>query len=627
MIDTGLLDRVLAGDEGAYALLHRPKSTGSAQVEVFAGEFAEHERLAELSAHHGQVLALLPYRQITERGFACVDDGSPLLAMAVSERAAVPLDAMLDRLPDAPIELTGGHFDLDDDGYADLVRAVLANEIGHGVGANFVVKRSFLVDIADYSPATALTLFRRLVARELGAYWTFLVHTGTRTFVGASPERHVTLDRGRAVMNPISGTYRYPSTGPELDGVLRFLADPKEVDELHMVLDEELKMMARVCDTGGRVIGPFLKEMGSLAHTEYLIEGSTAMDAGDVLRETLLAPTVTGSPLESACEVISRYEPAGRGYYSGVVALLGHDPSGGRTIDSAILIRTADIDASGRVAIGVGATLVRHSDPASEVAETRVKAAGLLAALTGSPSPSVVASDGGALGTDRRVVDALARRNEPLARFWSEPVGRRARPRPGFAGRRVLVVDAEDTFTAMIDLQLRSLGLDVAVRRFDVEHTFDGADLVVLGPGPGDPRDRAHPKIAHLGDAVRRLLRDRQPFLAVCLSHQVLSDHLGLPLVRRDVPHQGVQLEIDLFGRGRHVGFYNTFASHHDDRPLSWAGDTVEVSRDPVTGQVHALRGPRFASTQFHPESILTRDGPDILADLVAPLVTAAVPR
>ncbi|MEV8435839.1 anthranilate synthase family protein [Actinosynnema sp. NPDC051121] len=631
MTDTELLDRVLAGTAGSYALLHRPKSTGSGHVEVFAGEFAEHDRLAELSVHKGQVLALLPYRQITERGFACADDGSPLLAMAVSERAALPLADVLDRLPDTPIELTGGHFDLDDDGYADVVRAVLADEIGRGVGANFVIKRSFLVDIADYSPATALTLFRRLVTRELGAYWTFLVHTGTRTFVGASPERHVTLDRGRAVMNPISGTYRYPPAGPELDGVLRFLSDRKEVDELHMVLDEELKMMARVCGSGGRVIGPFLKEMGNLAHTEYLIEGATSLDAADVLRETLLAPTVTGSPLESACEVISRYEPAGRGYYSGVVALLGHDPSGGRTIDSAILIRTADIDASGRVAIGVGATLVRHSDPASEVAETRVKAAGLLGALTGAPPPSATASDGDALSADRRVVEALARRNEPLARFWSEAVGRRARPRPEFAGRRVLVVDAEDTFTSMIDLQLRSLGFEVAVRRFDAEHTFDGTDLVVLGPGPGDPRDRAHPKIAHLGGAVRTLLRDRRPFLAVCLSHQVLSDHLGLSLVRRDVPHQGVQRGIDLFGQARQVGFYNTFASRHDGGALSVGdgpgGGEVEVSRDPVTGQVHALRGPGFASTQFHPESILTQDGPDILADLVAPLLTASVPR
>lgn len=75
------------------------------------------------------------------------------------------------------------------------------------------------------------------------------------------------------------------------------------------------------------------------------------------------------------------------------------------------------------------------------------------------------------------------------------------------------------------------------------------------------------------------------------------------------------------------MGFYNTFASHHDGGPLSVGDLAVEVSHDPVTGQVHALRGPGFASTQFHPESILTRDGPEILGDLIAPLLTASVPR
>ncbi|EZO07453.1 hypothetical protein AJ63_06325, partial [Pseudomonas aeruginosa 3576] len=43
----------------------------------------------------------------------------------------------------------------------------------------------------------------------------------------------------------------------------------------------------------------------------------------------------------------------------------------------------------------------------------------------------------------------------------------------------------------------------------------------------------------------------------------------------------------------------------------------IEISRDRETGEVHALRGPRFASMQFHPESVLTREGPRIIADLL----------
>ncbi|HEY5834418.1 anthranilate synthase family protein [Streptomyces sp.] len=616
------LERVLTGDAPAFALLHRPARQGQGTVDVLVGDITELSRLAEVPlserpavagrARH-EALVLVPYRQLSERGLAAVDDGTPLLALVVTDQAAVPLAEVAARIPDTPIRMSPGRFDLDDEAYAATVRRIVENEIGTGEGANFVIKRSYVAELEDFGPAGALTFFRRLVEQESGAYWTFVVHTGTRTLVGATPERHISVHGGQAVMNPVSGTFRYPRSGPTVPDVLRFLADVKEAEELYMVLDEELKTMARVCESGGRVVGPYLKEMARLAHTEYFIVGRSDRDPRDILRETLFAPTVTGSPVESAGRVISRYEPQGRGYYSGVAALIGWDEHGRRSLDSAILIRTADIDAAGRMRIGAGATLVRHSDPASEVAETEAKAGGLLAALRGG---------GPRLGDHPGVRSALERRNERLAAFWLAPHEERAARHPLLDGRRVLVVDAEDTFTAMIGHQLRSLGLEVTVRRFDQPYTSDGYDLVVLGPGPGDPRETGHPKIAHLRSAVRRLLDGRRPFLAVCLSHQVLSCVLGLEVVRRAEPDQGVQREIDFFGSKENVGFYNTFAarSAHDKADVSGVG-VVEISRDPVTGEVHGLRGPHFASTQFHAESVLTRDGVRVVGTLLTELL------
>jgi len=139
-----------------------------------------------------------------------------------------------------------------------------------------------------------------------------------------------------------------------------------------------------------------------------------------------------------------------------------------------------------------------------------------------------------------------------------------------------------------------------------------------MGPGPGDPTAAGDRKIDRLRTAVRGLLDRRQPFLAVCLSHQVLSRLLGFPLVRRDTPAQGVRREIDLFGAPEQVGFYNTFAAHspEDERQVDGVG-MVEVSRDPATGEVHALRGPGFVSLQFHAESVLTVDGPRIIGAAV----------
>ncbi|PZT74832.1 MULTISPECIES: anthranilate synthase family protein [unclassified Streptomyces] len=616
-----LLTRVLAESPGPFALIQRPESAGGDRVDVLLGEFARFETLAELPlpepgriARH-DVLVLIPYRQITERGFEAPDDGTPLLAMTVGEQASVPLDEVLRRIPDHPVSLSdGGGFDLDDASYAETARRIIRDEIGTGAGANFVLRRSFVADISDYSVASALRFFSRLLEQESGTYWSFIVHTGERTLVGASPERHISVAGGRAVMNPISGTYRFPSAGPELDGVMDFLADRKEADELYMVVDEELKMMARICDSGGQVVGPYLKEMARLAHTEYFIEGNTTLDPRAVLRETLLAPTVTGSPLESASRVIKRYEPHGRGYYSGVLALIGQDGHGMRSLDSTILIRTADIDGRGRMRIGVGATLVRHSDPLSEVAETRAKAAGLLAVL-GPPVPR-------RFGDHPRVRDALGRRNETIASFWLEEERGRARPVPRLAGRKVLVVDAEDTFTAMIAHQLRAMSMEVTVVRFDEPYSFAPYDLVVMGPGPGDPRDAAHPKIAHLREAVDMLLLERRPFLAVCLSHQMLSLRMGLDLRRRAHPNQGVQREIDLFDRRERVGFYNTFAAHSvlDRFEVPGIG-TVEACREAESGEVHALRGPGFRSMQFHAESVLTGDGTRIVSEALVGLL------
>jgi phenazine biosynthesis protein phzE len=659
-----LLDRVLGPQPPPFALLHRPEATGEDWLEVLVGEMSTPATLAQLplsadadrprrdgSKHtviehpRHDVLAVVPFRQLAERGFTCVDDGAPLLAMRVTGQAVLPLAEVLARIPAGRIRLDGAHFDLEDGAYADAVRRIVAEEIGTGEGANFVLRRTFLADIAGYTPASALTFFRRLCERETGAYWTFVVHTGERTFVGASPERQVSQRAGVAVMNPISGTYRYAPDGPTLDGMLRFLSDAKESDELHMVVDEELKMMARICEGDVRVIGPRLKEMARLAHTEYLIEGRCDRDPREVLRATMFAPTVTGSPLESACRVISRHEPAGRGYYAGALALIGRDGRGRRELDSAILIRTADIDAGGRLAIGVGATVVRHSDPHAEAAETRAKAAGLLAAI-GADRPA-------RLGDHPAVRAALARRNAGLAGFWLDGGHAAARPAAGHAERlaeghatrpaagpavhpagghaagratrrRVLVVDAEDTFTAMIAHQLRSLDLDVTVRRFDEDYCWTGEDLVVMGPGPGDPSDTAHPRIAHLYSAIGALLAQRRPFLAVCLSHQVLCRQLGLELARCPASNQGRRRRIDLFGDSRLVGFYNSFAARCDEDKIDVSGvGLVEVSRDPATGEVFALRGPHFASLQFHAESVLTEHGPRIFADRIIEVLAA----
>ncbi|MER7753390.1 anthranilate synthase family protein [Kitasatospora sp. NPDC097643] len=630
-----LLARLTAPGAPAFALLHRraPRLAPDT-VEVLLGTVDSYERLADLPVRTGvpadgpvhDLLALVPYRQIRERGFVAHDDETPLQALATTEQFAFPLAEFTAALPQLPVSLSGGSFDIDDEQYAAIVRRVIEDEIGNGEGANFVIRRDFTATFDDFSPALALSLFRRLLEQERGAYWTYLVHTGERVLVGASPEVHVRQSGGTVVMNPISGTYRYPAGGADIDSLLQFLHDPKELEELTMVVDEELKMMCTVGDLGGQVLGPRLKEMAHLAHTEYELRGRTSLDVREVLRETMFAATVTGSPVQNATRVIKRYETGGRGYYSGALALIGRSASGGQLLDSPICIRTADIDpATGRLVVRVGATLVRHSVPESEVAETHAKAAGVLTAIGARPAPARLSRPASPrLADDHRVQAALDARRANLAPFWL----RMQAPATVTEPTPTLVVDGEDTFTSMLAHVLTSIGHQVTVVRFDEpglrELVAAHRGPLVLGPGPGDPALADDPKMSVLRPVVVDALNGVRsgartaPLLAVCLSHQLLSAELGLELGRKAVPYQGAQESIDLFGVKRTVGFYNAFTARATDADLArLAAQGIEVARDAATGDVHALRGPGFVGLQFHPESVLTRDGVDIVAGLL----------
>ncbi|MFF6814498.1 anthranilate synthase family protein [Streptomyces sp. NPDC012403] len=608
----------LPHDDRPFALLRR-RTPGHDHdmVELLVGPVGTRDRLADLP---DECLAVVPFRQIRERGFDVRDDGTPLLVLTPEERYEIPLAEALDRLPAHDVRVEGGGFDVDDEEYARIVGRVLDEEIGRGEGANFVIRRTYGGEIPGFGRADALALFRRLLEGERGAYWTFVVHTGERTLVGASPEVHVRASGGTVVMNPISGTYRYPAGGPTPEHLLEFLADGKEIEELSMVVDEELKMMCTVGDMGGVVVGPRLKEMAHLAHTEYELRGRSSLDVREVLKETMFAATVTGSPVQNACRVIERHEAGGRGYYAGALALIGRDEGGAQTLDSPILIRTADIDAAGRLRVPVGATLVRGSDPAGEVAETHAKAAGVLAALGVRPGRPREESVRPKLADDPRVRAALDGRRASLAPFWL-----RMQERSDALTGHALVVDGEDTFTAMLAHVLRAAGLDVTVRRYDEpglrEAVLGHEGPLVLGPGPGDPSDTADPKMRFLRALAAEVLREgRHGVLGVCLGHELIAAELGLEIVRKEVPYQGAQTGIDLFGRPETVGFYNSFVAHCDeDTARELAAHGVEVSRA-ANGEVHALRGARFASLQFHPESVLTLNGAAIVRELVGQL-------
>ncbi|MCT1478196.1 chorismate-binding protein [Microbacterium sp. p3-SID336] len=617
------LAELSADPDASFVLIARD---GADTVELLSGDVADVELLADIPLTADgiprEVFAMVPYRQVRERGFVAQDDGAPLRCLVVDEHLHLPTAELLAALPDAAVPLRDGGFDIADEEYAAIVETVIADEIGRGEGANFVIRRDYTAAVDTDERTAALTWFRALLTHERGAYWTFAVFTPGHIAVGASPEAHVVARGGVVTMNPISGTFRHPAGGATKETLIDFLASTKETEELFMVVDEELKMMSAVCADGGRITGPHLKEMSRLTHTEYMLRGRSALDPRDILRETMFAPTVTGSPMQNACAVIRRHERKPRGYYSGVAALFTPNADGGHDLDAPILIRTVYLQ-DGRLSVPVGATLVRHSDPHGEVSETHGKAAGVLGAIGAIDRDRVAEarSDADAPGAGRSLADdaevaaLLSSRNARLAEFWLNPQGEDFTG--PFSGRSALVVDAEDRFTTMLAHQLRHLGLDVTIAAWDevADDAVAAADLVVAGPGPGDPRDVDSPRIARMREVVTARLDGGSPLLAVCLSHQILADRLGVALAPLDAPHQGLQKAVPVFGEDASIGFYNTFTARVAPGTSTVGG--AEVSADPGTGDVYALRGEGFASVQGHLESILSRDGIRTLERLV----------
>jgi phenazine biosynthesis protein phzE len=588
--------------DAPYCLTHQDGKTHYA-----SGEIRRQRLLAEVPRRgRWPVFSMVPFTQLRERGFDVHDGGEQILSLVTSEYREIALGQVLPDGAEPAVHTVGApSFEMDDAEFEANVARLIKDEICRGEGSNFLLSRKARVRIADFDWKVANTIFKRLANNEFGAYMTFCFHDGERFFVGSSPERHVTIRKGVVQMNPISGTLPKSLLKQRAD-LIEFLSDPKEINELFQVVDEELKMMSRICEAGGDVHGPYLKEMSTLIHTEYLLQGRTEGDYMDAFRDSMFAATMIGSPLENAARVIKKYERESRRYYSSALLVTGLDESGQEFLDSAITIRTMEVSATGEATIQSGASIVRDSVPERECREVKTKAAGLLRAIDTSEASKPTMSD----YRDALVDQILVSRNQYLSRFWMEKQ-HKSYVDPRLEGKSVLIIDNEDEFTHMLKHVLTHLGLRARVVDYrSAGPLLASTELTLVGPGPGDPTDLDDSKMKVVHSLVQDLLDRNARFLAVCLGHQVLCHRLGMRVEPTDPPLQGVQKSIDLFGRREPVGFYNTFFARRPAAPLPG----VEIASEP-DGRVTALRAERFCSFQFHVESVLTTNSVPLLRD------------
>ena len=278
--------------------------------------------------HIADRLLAIPFRQVRERGFEAHDDGTPLVVVDVESEREFTVAEVVEAIDDTEVTFADrGGFETDDDEYAKLVEAVIADEIGQGEGANLVIGRHYRATVADWGADKALDRLQA-AARARARRLLDLPVLHRRPLPDRRQPRAARHGaRRRRADEP--DQRHLPRLGrrwrPQRPRLLDFLHDEKEIYELFMVVDEELKMMCDICTEGGQVLGPFLKPMSRLIHTEYLLAGRTTRDPREVLRDTMYAATVTGSPVENACRLIKQYETEGRGYYGAALAILGRD--------------------------------------------------------------------------------------------------------------------------------------------------------------------------------------------------------------------------------------------------------------------------------------------------------------
>ncbi|MFP5308868.1 MAG: anthranilate synthase component II [Actinomycetes bacterium] len=185
---------------------------------------------------------------------------------------------------------------------------------------------------------------------------------------------------------------------------------------------------------------------------------------------------------------------------------------------------------------------------------------------------------------------------------------------------RILIVDNYDSFTYNIAQELGELGADVEVVRNDA-FTVDEllADLpagVVISPGPGDPSD------AGLSNDVIRAVAGVRPLLGVCLGHQCIGEVYGGRIVRAPELVHGKTSPIHHDGVGVFAGLPDPFdATRYHSLVVEEASfpDVLEVTARTADGLIMGLRHRELdvEGVQFHPESVLTRHGMDLLGNFL----------
>lgn len=207
----------------------------------------------------------------------------------------------------------------------------------------------------------------------------FYFDYGNFKLFGSSPEAQLQVQKGRAYIYPIAGTFRRSGNDQEdAEIASRLSADEKENAEHVMLVDLARNDMSRNAED---VSVEVFKEIQYYSHVIHLVSkvSGKVRDDSSVVRmaaDTFPAGTLSGAPKHMAMTLINRYENANRGFYGGAIGYLGFDG----TFNHAIMIRTF-LSHNNQLIYQAGAGIVSKSNAASELQEVNNKLTALRQAI------------------------------------------------------------------------------------------------------------------------------------------------------------------------------------------------------------------------------------------------------
>lgn len=606
--EVSFIDRDL--DAWSYAIIEKWWN-----VHISSGKLHRLSTLDELEKLQKEtkekIIFITPFCLATVEKWYSTIWNEPILAMEVNAELEISRTCLLRIIGDKQISFWNISSSISDEEYKEQVEKILW-EIKWWNINQMIFSREFFTEL-DINQELIFWLYKKLLLMRW-QYMTFLFHTPEKVFLWATPERHLYIRDDKVIMNPIAWTMWKWDRSDFFDRFLKFLNDNKEIWELWMVIDEELKMMMKITDNWF-IDFPLLRETWAVIHTEAdLIWNKTwGLSNIQALRETLYAPTLVWWPIKSAFNQIAKYENNTRWYYWWVFWTLWND-----FLDTAIVIRTAFIDKIKRIlSVRAWAWIVMDSIPENESKETIVKSKWFFWAFENNWEVNNSNYLAQLTKEEQHLVyQSLLERSKNISDFYFKSNIEKNMEVPEIKWKKFVFLNSWDDFVYMSAFMIQKMWWVVEVvdnLDFDIKKVWD-YDVIVIWPWYWDINDEWDERMVNLLGICKKLIEKNVKILWICLGHQAICKTLWYEIKRQEEITQWVQKEVEIDWKKHKLAFYNSFSP-----VLRWEQDWIETF---FSDRILTFNKTNISSIQAHPESIMSIWWFDVLKGMVLKIIS-----